>query len=484
MIRRALAILVAGAVVIGSGCAQPEPSAEQFAEQLAQRVTVDAMYADLVALQHIADNNGGNRAFGTGGYEASADYIAQALRSKGFEVSDTPFDVAVAYADTPVFRVAGQAVRAESMHYTLGTVPSGINAPLVPVPDTGCLVSDYGGLKIVGSVALVNRTGCSYEGKEAIAAKLGAAALVIADDAADEPLVGSLGPRTEVQIPVIGIGKADGDRLRERPGPATLVVTAGVRNTHTHNVIAQTRTGSTRDVVMVGAHLDSVRKGPGINDNGSGVAAVLQTALQLGSAPPVHNAVRFAFWSGEEIGDAGSKHYVQSLDLDGLKDIALYLNFDMIASPNPGYFTYDGDQSGPLTEGGPPVRIPEGAAGIERTLVGYLNSTPKKPEDASFDGRSDDQPFAAAGIPAGGLESGSDEIMTEEQARRWGGAAGRPFDPNYHKKSDTVEHIDHTALEILGRGVAFAVGSYAQDVGGRNGVPARPDRTRHLARTS
>lgn len=96
---------------------------------------------------------------------------------------------------------------------------------------------------------------------------------------------------------------------------------------------------------MVGAHLDNVPAGPGINDNGSGVAAVLATAVALGPAPQIRNAVRFGFWGAEEIGLVGSKRYVSSLNVEQLKDIALYLNFDMIGSPNPGYFTYDGDQS-------------------------------------------------------------------------------------------------------------------------------------------
>ena len=151
----------------------------------------------------------------------------------------------------------------------------------------------------------------------------------------------------------------------------------------------------------------------------------------------------------------------------------------MIASPNPGYCTYDGDQSGPPAADNRVPRVPEGSAGIERTLVAYLNSTPKKAEDTAIDGRSDYAAFTRAGIPSGGFFSGAEGAMTDEQARRWGGVAGQPFDPNYHKKSDTVEHIDRTALEILGRGVAFAVGHYAENIGGTNGVSARQNRTRH-----
>ncbi|MDT5130405.1 MAG: hypothetical protein QOH54_6049, partial [Mycobacterium sp.] len=250
------------------------------------------------------------------------------------------------------------------------------------------------------------------------------------------------------------------------------------------NVVAQTKTGSTSDVVMAGAHLDSVPEGPGINDNGSGVAAVLETAVQLGSSPPVRNAVRFAFWGAEELGLLGSTKYVETLDVEALKDIALYLNFDMLASPNPGYFTYDGDQSAPPSADGGVPRVPEGSAGIERTLAAYLDGAGKAPEDTDFNGRSDYDAFTQAGIPAGGLFAGAEENKTVEQAQRWGGQADQPFDPNYHKKSDTLEHIDRTALEIQGRGVAHAVGLYAQDLSGRNGIPVRDDRTRHVVTDS
>jgi Zn-dependent M28 family amino/carboxypeptidase len=223
---------------------------------------------------------------------------------------------------------------------------------------------------------------------------------------------------------------------------------------------------------------------PGINDNGSGVAAVLETAVQMGASPPVQNAVRFAFWGAEEIGIIGSQRYLQSLDVEALKDIALYLNFDMIASPNPGYFTYDGDQSTAPPPDEPAPRIPEGSAGIERTLVAYVKDAGKVAEDTSFIGRSDYDPFTKAGVPAGGLFTGAEGKKTPEQARLWGGQADEPFDPYYHTPLDTLENIDRDALSINGSGVAYAVGLYSQDIGGRNGVPARDDRTRHVLKES
>ena len=134
------------------------------------------------------------------------------------------------------------------------------------------------------------------------------------------------------------------------------------------NVIAQTHTGRADNVVMAGAHLDSVPAGPGINDNGSGSAALLETALKLGSSPNVKNAVRFSFWGAEEPGLLGSQAYVDSLDFEQQLDIAMYLNFDMIGSPNTGYFVYDGDDSD--GEGAGPG--PFGSAQIEQTFVDYL----------------------------------------------------------------------------------------------------------------
>jgi Zn-dependent M28 family amino/carboxypeptidase len=318
-----------------------------------------------------------------------------------------------------------------------------------------------------------------------VAADRGAVALIVAnnEDGADMT-GGTLGDSTNVRIPVVSVAKAAGEQLRERPGaPAVLRLNAGVRTEKTRNVIAQTKTGSTSDVVMVGAHLDSVPEGPGINDNASGVAAVLETALQLGGSPQVVNAVRFGFWGAEETGLLGSNDYLESLDLEALRDIALYLNFDMLGSPNPGYFTYDGDQSTPPDEGEGVPRVPEGSAGLERTLVSYLDGAGKPAEDTSFDGRSDYDGFTRAGIPSGGLFSGGEEKKSAAQAELWGGAGDEPFDPNYHKPGDNIDNIDETAMQIHGSGVGYSVGLYAQDQRGRNGIPERMDRTRHQLTT-
>lgn len=483
MLPAALAVIALTAFSTGCSHRSSEQTtgAAEFASALRGKVTTDAMMAHLSKLQDIANANNGTRAVGTPGYEASVDYVVKTLRDSGFDVQTPEFSARVFHAEKPELTVGGRPVEARALDFSLGTPPGGVSGPLVPAPanSLGCAASDYGDLPVRGAVVLVDRGTCPFAQKEDVAAQRGAVAMIIADNVDEEQMGGTLGPATEVKIPVLSVTKSTGVQLRGQPGPTTIKLDASAQSFKARNVIAQTKTGADANVVMAGAHLDSVPEGPGINDNGSGVAAVLETAVRLGSSPPVHNKLRFGFWGAEELGLIGSRNYVESLDLAALKNIALYLNFDMLASPNPGYFTYDGDQSLPMDARGKPV-VPEGSAGIERTLAAYLKSAGKTAQDTSFDGRSDYDGFTLAGIPAGGLFSGAEGKMSADQAKLWGGTADQPFDPNYHQKGDTLDHIDRTALGINGGGVAYALGLYAQDLSGHNGVPVMEDRVRHV----
>jgi Zn-dependent M28 family amino/carboxypeptidase len=439
------------------------------------------MMAHLTKLQDIANANNNTRAVGTPGYDASVDYVVGKLRDKGFDVQTMQFEAHVFHAEPGSVTVADKKVDARALEYSLGTPPVGVTGLLVAFPvdgSPGCNPTDFDNLPVNGAVVMVDRGTCPFSQKAKAAAQKGAVAMVVADNVVEERIAGTLSETNDVKIPVVGVTKSDGALLRTIVGPATVQVAAETKTVSARNVVAQTKTGSSSDVVMIGAHLDSVPEGPGINDNGSGMAAVLETALQLGNSPGIHNAVRFGFWGAEELGLIGSRKYVESLDINALKDIALYLNFDMLASPNPGYFTYDGDQSLSADKRGSPV-VPEGSAGIERSLAAYLNSAGKTPQDTSFDGRSDYDGFTVAGVPAGGLFSGAENKKSADEAKLWGGPADEPFDPNYHKSTDTLEHIDRAELGINGGGVAYVTGLYAQDLAGRNGVPVREDRTRH-----
>ncbi|PVY96339.1 M28 family peptidase [Actinomycetospora cinnamomea] len=232
----------------------------------------------------------------------------------------------------------------------------------------------------------------------------------------------------------------------------------------TRNVIAQTSTGRSDEVVLAGAHLDSVAEGPGINDNGSGSAAHLEIALGLGSAPPVQNAVRFVWFGAEEEGLLGSESYVEGLSDDARRDIALMLNSDMLASPNAGYFTYDGDD----TDAAPP-----GSAVIEERLRAQLGALGVVAGEVPLDDDSDYGPFVEAGIPAGGVNTGDAPLKTPEQAALWAGLAGEPYDRCYHRACDTLANVDRVAFDRMVDTLAVAIGAFSVDLGG---VPARADR--------
>ncbi|MCI2422709.1 M28 family metallopeptidase [Saccharopolyspora sp. K220] len=226
----------------------------------------------------------------------------------------------------------------------------------------------------------------------------------------------------------------------------------------TYNLLAETPGGDANSVVMFGAHLDSVSEGPGINDNGTGSAAILQAALDYaGSGATPTNKLRFAFWGAEEEGLVGSTHYVQTLPEAERSKIVAYLNFDMVGSPNAGYFTYDGDDSD--GEGAGPG--PEGSAQIEQLLNDSLGAAGVATEGTDFDGRSDYGPFIEVGIPAGGTFTGAEQSKTPEQAEKWGGQAGEAFDSCYHQACDTVENVDTQALDRNLQAIASAVETYA-----------------------
>ena len=221
---------------------------------------------------------------------------------------------------------------------------------------------------------------------------------------------------------------------------------------------------------MAGAHLDSVQAGPGINDNGSGSASLLEIAQNMSKNKP-QNTVRLAWWGAEEAGLIGSTEYVNGLSQAERDRIALYLNFDMVASPNYIFMVYDGDESGFDAPAGVP--IPEGSVQIEDLFESYFTKAGVPYDDAQFSGRSDYQAFIQSGIPAGGLFTGAEGIKTAEQAAIWGGTAGEQYDPCYHLACDTIDNVDLEALDVNSDAIAFAVLAYSYSTQSVNGVPGQ-----------
>jgi Zn-dependent M28 family amino/carboxypeptidase len=478
--------LAASAVVVAmllGGCSSAPAPPQDLARDLAGKVGVDGMYAHLRKLAQIADANKGSRADGTPGYDASVDYVAQTLRDKGFDVSTPEFErLGVASPGKPTLTVAGRDLPVDQASLLTPTPAGGLRAvTLRPQRAAGCVAADYGTKRMTNAIAVVDDTGCSIVDKQNTAVAEGAVGLLVVSNPGTSGAPKGLftaGYYRALKMPVGVIDAGADAALRRTDALVLLTLDAEAAMVKSRNVLAQTRTGDAHNVVVAGAHLDSFAKSPGINDDGTGVAALLETAAALGAQPKVTNAVRFAFWGSEERVLAGSTKYVESLNRDQLNDIALYLDFDMLGSPNAGFFTYDGDQSGQANPEVPANTVPTGSAGIERTLAGYLNLAGVRPADMPL-GASDYSPFLDAGVPIGGATTGAAQRKTELQARLWGGTAGVAFDRNYHLPGDTVDNVDRDALAVTGPGVAFAVGTYAQSIGGVNGVPTREQRRRN-----
>ncbi|KOX28751.1 Leupeptin-inactivating enzyme 1 [Saccharothrix sp. NRRL B-16348] len=223
-----------------------------------------------------------------------------------------------------------------------------------------------------------------------------------------------------------------------------------------YNLIADWPGGDPNDVLMLGGHLDSVSAGPGINDNGTGSAGLLEVALTVARqslVPTKH--IRFGWWGAEELGLIGSTYYVNNLPTTERSRIKAYLNFDMIGSPNPGYFVYSASGQ------------PSGSLLLQQTLQAAF-SVPT--ELTSVGGRSDHAAFARAGIPVGGTFTGAEVTKTSAQAQKWGGTAGVAFDRCYHRSCDTISNVDVTALDRNSDAIAYALWTLA----GSGGTPPGP----------
>ncbi|KQQ19400.1 hypothetical protein ASF48_15945 [Rathayibacter sp. Leaf299] len=466
----------AGALVAGFVFA-PSASAVEAAD-LADAVTVDGIMEHLEAFQAIADANGGNRAIGTPGYELSGQYVESVLAAAGYETERQDFTTTTQTIDAFSLTTT-PAVEGIPMSFTPSTPEGGVTGELIaPVDPLGCTADAWAGLDATGKVALVSRGTCSFAEKSAAAGAAGASAVIIYNNAPAEPLNGTLGAPDEAYVPSVGVTLEEGQALLAAlPTSATLVLEQTTTDTDTFNILAETAGGDHDNVVMLGAHLDGVPEGPGINDNGSGSATLLETAVELAEAGETTNAVRFAWWGAEEVGLVGSYTYVDSLTEEDAAKIATYMNFDMVASPNYVVSVYDANES--TYEA--PVEVPAGSIATEKAFTDYFDSIGQPWIDTAFDGRSDYDGFISVGIPSSGVFTGADDIKTEEEVALFGGTAGIPHDPNYHSAGDDLANINQEALGITSKAIAFVTASFADDTsaidGEKNPTPPTPEPT-------
>ncbi|TXS16466.1 M28 family peptidase, partial [Streptomyces sp. adm13(2018)] len=465
-------VLASPATAVKDPGAAPARDAAKLAKKLVTASTGQDAYKHLQKFQAIADSAGGHRAAGTLGHDASAAYVYTQLKKAGYNVSYEQFDFI--YTQTLAEKVsvespAPRALDVRAMTYTKSTPVGGVKVDLVAVPvdadgTTGCEPGDYASGTFTGKVALIKRGGCSFAIKQEQAAAAGATGAIIYNNV-DGILSGTLGEPAAGKIPTGGISLAEGEKLAADLAKGPVKLSFEIRQLQekrvTNNVIAETKGGNAANTVMLGSHLDSVTAGPGINDNGSGSAGLLQTALELAKTKEkVRNKVRFAWWSAEENGLLGSDHYVKNLTALDRREIKLYLNFDMIASPNYGLFVYDGDNSDNVGEGAGP----EGSAQLERDITTFMDARGLPHEGTDFSGRSDYGPFIKVGIPSGGTFTGAEGIKTAAQAAKFGGTAGVAYDVNYHAKGDDLKNVNMKAFDANIKVIANAVGTYAHDI--------------------
>ncbi len=491
---RLLNVMVIGiaAILLGqnalAGSKACEKRVNNTHNKLLECVTVEGVRDHQAELQAIADANGGNRVAGSSGYDESALYVGMKLEEAGYNVTYQPFDFpffqelsdAEMEQISPVptvysyFEVDGFVTMSYSGSGNVTAVAEGVDLiiPAAPVANTstsGCEASDFDGFT-PGNIAIVQRGLCPFALKALNAEEAGAVGVVIFNEGQpgrEDAFLGTLGGPV-VSVPVVTVNYDVGVELAAGGVVVRLNVDAISELRSTVNVLAESQLGDPENVVMIGAHLDSVDEGPGIQDNGSGSAAILEVALRMAKVTPV-NKVRFAWWSAEEAGLLGSEYYVDSLTQESYDAIALYLNFDMIGSPNFFYGIYDGDDSDGVGAGPGPA----GSAHIEATFEQFYNGINRPFQGTDFSGRSDYGPFIGVGIPAGGLFTGAEGIKTPEEALIYGGSAGSQYDPCYHLACDTYDNVSLEALDVNADAVAYATLAYAMSTTAINGLPGK-----------
>lgn len=466
---------------------------------LAQRVTLAGLMTHLEMLSAIAEENSGTRAAGTAGFQASVDYAKEVFETAGYTVQldEFSFSVYEEVEDSILEQTAPVKTLYDPKQFSTFTYTGSGNAtaavtavsPTIPPgakensSDSGCDAAHFTGFS-TGNIALIQRGTCTFADKVANAEAAGASAVVIFNEGQEGRrgvLSGTLDGGNPATIPVLGIsynlgaafvGLADAGVLE-----LTVFAEVLIEDRVCHNVLAERGVSAGQPVVVVGAHLDSVQAGSGMNDNGTGTATVLESAIQAANMDLKGAiAVRYALWGAEEYGLLGSNDYVASLDGEQLTQIVANLNYDMVGSPNGGRFIYDGDGSDSKEAG------PEGSAELEDIYERWFDSQGLSHSPTAFSNRSDYAAFTAVGIPAGGLFTGAEAIKTKEEAASYGGVADEPYDACYHLACDNLDNVDQAMFLEMAQAAAYAVQAVVEDEAwaarSRSRTPVKPPAVR------
>jgi hypothetical protein len=442
-----------------SGTVSPSPAAIESingtAAPHALIVSADDIGRHLDALQSIADANNGIRAAGTSGYQASADYVADLLTQMGFAVQRVPFNFTFFDEAAPVQLTVGNQTWSgsewlHSMLYAGQGDVAGVLQAVKLTPDGrlintgGCDPADWADF-VPGHIAVIESGPCIRRDQVLNAQNAGAIGLVslypnwlanetrrptlLGPDVVTIPAIVAGGEPTSAILAALAAGASAQINVQLDQHPAT-----------NDDVIAEWP-GTTNDVAMLGAHLDSVLDGPGINDNGSGVATLLSLAQSVAANRQPTKTIRFGFWAAEEYGELGSDAYVTGLSTDELVRIKTYLNIDMDASPNAARFVYDD------------ANAPAGSDGLVRALLLALSAQGKPGLTTDLNGASDHYMFEQRDIPSAGVFSGLNPLTAADVAA-FGGEQGVPADACYHLSCDTRGNINLDSAVTLGDAVA------------------------------
>jgi Zn-dependent M28 family amino/carboxypeptidase len=433
-------------------------------EKLQELITEEGLMGNLQKLNDIAYANGGNRAFGYPGYTESVDFIFGELsKLKGLDVRKQDFPALFTNTTAATVSVDGESFRTVALTYTPSTPEEGVTLPLVhaPLGAAGCNVANYEGIDAEGKAVLVERGLCpdqtTFAGKVRAAAAAGAAVVILYNSDPAKLTAGSLSNPSPDYVPAGLIDQEPGLALKARLDAgeeveAFVQIVQLIEERITQNVIAETKGGDASNLVTLGAHLDSVVAGPGINDDGSGTSLILELARGL-SHFSTKLKVRFCWWGAEENGLWGSRYYVNNLTPAEVDDLLLYINFDMVSRGFYGVFDGVGDRAAP---GGPPgsdvienlfVEDLVGRQGLETTPVGLT-------------GGSDYVPFLQIlAKPVGGLFTGT----------------GAAQDACYHQACDNIENPDPVVITNNAKAAAHVLSVLATD--GADLIPKTPSNT-------